>query len=33
MINIHVTDLDGVQKELAATPGSQLMNAIRDAGM
>lgn len=33
MINIHVTDSDGTKKELAATPGSQLMNAIRDAGI
>ena len=33
MINIHVTDSDGTKKELTATPGSQLMNAIRDAGI
>ena len=33
MINIHVTDADGAKKELTATPGSQLMNTIRDAGI
>ncbi len=33
MINIQVTDADGVKKEITATPGSQLMNSIRDAGM
>ena len=33
MINIHVTDADGAKNELTATPGSQLMNTIRDAGI